>query len=650
MSLFSRFRGVLGVMAALLLSARVLWAQPAMPAMPDVPPEPPAAAPAAPPAETPATVPAAAPLPAPGLRMQLAQADHPSGVYYAKEDAKFSLLVDNPGDAPAVLDGQLEFGATPVGAAPFKALAITPITAASVGPRQRVRLTVAATFGGPGAYEVRWRQKPVELPGGLALRCIFPPRAIGTATPWIASVSRAAATTPGYLADFKTRTGIGWLVLEDPWPTAEESGQPRFGGALALTAGELDTLLAEAHNSGVQIVLRVSLAADAPNGPAQVYALHEHIVRLLKAGAVRAIVVQPHIGPGARAETISAYASFYLAVYDAAKKHDKTIQMLGAGSTTLTEAFLLTKPKNGSGLQAYVDAIAAMPLAPELWRVHTAGPRWQNRPIWMLPLPPGNAEMPRVSPALLLAENVRTVPVPDDDRGTTAHLFGGAVFFQRVRTDLPVNVLVFQGTDYAVAAICGLGAGSPADMEWPGLSTLVVTPQHPPTLEVADANDEFRMVDEAGNAVDCRFGDIVQAPLDARVRYLLSSDPADDMVALLRTSPLNNGPLAAARVIGWNAARDSGVAEVKVSVRNAASDDLTGTLRLLLPAPAGGGAPEAASAAVVAEKNVSNIAPGQAVEWIAALTGMEKRPAEILVEVASERMTQRFIVAVPPAP
>ncbi|MEI8197188.1 MAG: hypothetical protein WCI73_14920, partial [Phycisphaerae bacterium] len=447
------------------------------------------------------SMPSVSPNPVP-LHISLAQCDHPSGIYYAREPARCTLLIENPNAAPTIFQGQIAFGPAPADGQAFKPLTITPLTETTIAPRQRAKIEVTGTVGPPGRYEFRWNNQPVDVVGGqtgeLEVRCIFPPRDRAAETlpaedqkaaaaeggaakvakppaPWVMRLPRAAALVPGYLADFSARTSISRFILEDPWPipTSSANGPAVFGGPLALNGTELQTLLAQVRAAQVRLTIRLALTPEALTEPAQLTALHAHITALLQAAgkSVEGIVVTlPAASPPAGQVSLrEAAIAHYLAVYDAAKKHDRNIVMLGLGSVTHTGNIIFRHDAASPDLTPYVDALAITQRFGELWQLNQAiappnlsdrkfAPVWPKKPIWILPHPPhekaaaGAGEVFE-SPALALAQSslaglvggLKAVPVPDFDRGVTVHLFGQSVFYQRLRPDLPPFLAAFQG-------------------------------------------------------------------------------------------------------------------------------------------------------------------------------------------------------------
>ena len=698
------------------------------------------------------------------LRVSLVQCDHASGIYYARESARCTLLVENPNATPATLQGEIIFGqAAEGGSQPFKPLSITPLTESSIAPRQRARIEVTGTVGAPGRYELRWNNRPVDalsqsssigdkvagtlrvpsartplnrLPnatddgtrsvpatlgrieieqpldgavvagggggGGLEVRCIFPPRDLaptpetrpvtGEELPadggagkvkvnkspglWVMRLPRAAMLVPGYLADFSARTGISRFVLEDRWPVAftDAEGNSVPGWPVDWSDTELETLLAQVRAAKVRLIIRVAIPPSVVANPARLTALHAHIAALLRAAGQQVegiVVTMPGIplppGPGELAPRVSA-VSFYLAIYDAAKKQDRNIVMLGLGSVTQTGEILYRHEAGQPDLTPYVDALAITQGFGELWQLNQAiapadGTKsrtgsWPQKPILILPHPPhefgtgaGPAREVFESPALALAQGsvaglvggLKAVPVPDFDRGVTVHLFGQSVFYQRLRPDLPPFLAVFQGNGYAVAAIAGLGAGTPNDMEWPWLET-----QSRGDLEVPDDSDELRVVDEVGNPVDCRRGDLLRIPLDHRVRYLLQpTGSAEDLLATLRSSEVRGLTALEVRFVDLRPA-DAATgtsAQLKLQLRNATSASFLGDLRVYLPRPPTATEAAEAKPILLGQGIFTTLSSAAKMDFVVSLSQFpEPRPERLLVEYVIGKETRRVMV------
>ncbi len=88
------------------------------------------------------------------LRWSWENPDHASGIYYAKADAKLTLLLDNTTKDALPVAGQILFGRLE-GPAPgtFKPLSVTPLAAATLQGGQRAKIPLAVTFAAAGDYE-----------------------------------------------------------------------------------------------------------------------------------------------------------------------------------------------------------------------------------------------------------------------------------------------------------------------------------------------------------------------------------------------------------------------------------------------------------------------------------------------------------------
>lgn len=673
-------------------------------------------------------------VPQPQLEVKLGQLDHPSGIYYARELAKGTLWVDNPSSEPLTLQGEVVFGEVveSAGSSPpppagksesgtggngdeFKKLSITPLTATVIAPGKRAKVEVSGLVGPPGRYEFRWNQTRILSPSGLEVRCIYPPHAAGkgeteeaapgtenpsTTLPqtrkpalWVMRMPRPAANNPDYLADFSKRTGINRFVLEDTWPIPQADtadGHLRFGGPLALTAGEFQELLTQAQQAKVHLIFRVTLHSPAPGEAAQLKAFHEHIAALLKVAgnSVQAMIINMPSSDPAALPPPSTIASYYLAAYDAAKKHNKNIVMLGLGSVSQTKAGLLDPLPGQVSLAPYVDALGTSMKYGELWRLHQ--PDLKNflaqHPLWILPSPPhenngdaipdtvevGNSATPwemEESPAIALAQvgvgaeglkpndkngvaggggglRLAAVPVPDLDRGVTLHLFGEAVFYQRIRPELPLFIGVFQGNDYAVAAVAGLGAGAPNDLDWPNLPL-----NSHGILEIADDADEMRVVDERGYPVACRIADVLRIPLDHQVRYVLKSGSAEELNAMLHAGEIRNMPLLEVReaeLVAADASQNLGD-RLKIRIRNATRYEAAGEIKVYLAEISQSEAnhPLAVEPVLLGRGSFKNLASAEAVELMIGLTQLPPASAEtrqLRLEISIGKEQQQILV------
>jgi hypothetical protein len=178
------------------------------------------------------------------------------------------------------------------------------------------------------------------------------------------------------------------------------------------------------------------------------------------------------------------------------------------------------------------------------------------------------------------------------DRGVTAHLLGGAVFFQHLHADVPPCIAVFQGDGFAVAGISGFHAPTPLDAAFPAVAAASQTiaparAERPraakfayPNLQVSDDSHAMRVVDTAGRPVDCRDGDTLYVPAADRVVYLLQAGNAEDLVALLRTAVTDRLPMfeLAPPVPGVDKDHRP---TLTLRLRNITAVELAGSLRIL---------------------------------------------------------------------
>ncbi len=305
-------------------------------------------------AQPPSPAAVAVPPPATGLDWTWTNADHPSGIYYAKSDAQFTLIIDNPTDHPLPIGGQILFGshdppapsptaATNPTADNFKTIAIIPVTSANLQPGQRAKIPLSVTFAAVGTYELRSIQDQTDTrvtnSTGTSLECIFAPResaALPAArteeTPWITTLPQPAVLTPGYLTDFIRQTTIRRFLIDERF-AFDPQARVGLGFGASLNAGshEVDALLAEAFLAKAGIVLRVTVPT-ADNAPAdrtlagfQQY-LRDAIHR--SHGALKAVVIAPDAPGPLNSAQQAAFRAFYLAGYQTAKHEDKALLML----------------------------------------------------------------------------------------------------------------------------------------------------------------------------------------------------------------------------------------------------------------------------------------------------------------------------------
>ena len=515
------------------------------------------------------------------LRVTLLAADHPSGIYLAKEAATFSLLFENLADRDMPLAGHIAFGPVPAGKKPFKSQVTVPIAATAVGAGKSVKLEVPVTFSAAGAYELHFQPDAtsdilVVHPSGLQLLAIFTPRGAGAESgkvpvnPWIMPLPRCAAAIADFLPDFAARTSIHRFLLDEAFLFDPEARRvPVVGASLEASGDQLAVLFADFAKAKSALILRVSVPVlDTPD-PKSVAAFNQYIADAMVRShhMLTAIAVAPDLPATVELtdDQILAYRAYYLAAYAAAKKPgagEKPILLLGSGDALLTHKLLFTRTAKTTDLHAYIDALAItdlslqLPLARKLLED-------TKTPIWLLP-PAGkqNAEVrmqgiePSV-PSLALAESLAIIPVPPpaEDRGVTAHLFGGAVIFQRLHPEALPYIAIFQGEDYAVAAVGGfqgnvpvLGSAAAGAETRPSVAdarssaTAPSEPQSLANLEVGDDTQSLRVVDTAGNTVDCRIGDTLYVPVQERMVYVLQTGSAEDLAALLRTATAHNMP------------------------------------------------------------------------------------------------------------
>ena len=459
---------ILGVWAA---SAALGQAQPDMPAVPATDSDNTREAPVNPPESrsSPATTsssPAStsvASAPATALRMWF-QADHPSGLYYTKEQAAIDVIAELPrgvkGEVGSELAGMISFGQMVPGpdGTTFKVLSITPIADATVKPGQRVKMSVKVAFPAPGEYVLRLNADPIPGAGGTELRCIFAPRGTepkASETSWITLLPPAATEVPGYLADYVKRTGIRRFVLDETW------GPELTRDVKVLTRSQRETLLANVAEAKAALVWRLSLTAEARADGRHVTAMNHFVTAFAGQAKESLAAVCLDSGQAApTAEELERFRAFYLSAYDAAKKQNKGVLMLGVGSVVNTDLFLVT-PARGENLRRYVDVLAAEERPVDVRRAldHQALKTWTGVPVWVLPEP--TAQVPA---AALKAAGVAVVPVNLAERNVPAHLLGGAVLTDRLHQEFVPHIAVFQGDGYAVAAIAGVGAGTLLDV------------------------------------------------------------------------------------------------------------------------------------------------------------------------------------------
>jgi len=516
---------------------------------PEVPTTIPATRPAIPatlPAATEPVVQPAGTLPAAvALRLSWSSVDHPSGLYYPNEAGKLSILIQNPAGVAQEFAGSFKFVRRTADGTPAVPISITPITATPIAAGQQALLELAVTFATPGTYEIIWDQHPLAAAAaGGTLECIYAPRGAEAApgeAPWIAPLPANAFMVAGFLEDYAKRTGVHRFVWDCPWQPGQQ-GAPA-GDGHALTEPELAAALQGLKASGSQLVVRLRVRTDGAAEPA---GLSAYVTALLAKcnGACRAVVVD--VDPALVSAAPEVARGIYLAAYAGAKKQGPDVMLLGFSHAAATRA-LLSGLLAGARLDDYVDAVAVDGTpADTLWAMDPAGAG--KRAVWILP-EAAAAPATLVPAAVALAGGAKVVPVPPGDRGVTLHLLGGAVLYQQLHAACPPFLAVFQGNGLAVAAVAGMGAGTPQDLAWPGLLAAAGVPPRDvtagpgpddPQLEVADPDSSFRVVNWAGDTINCRRGDLLRLPVDQRVCYLVASGMAEDLVAALRTADLRN--------------------------------------------------------------------------------------------------------------
>lgn len=550
------------------------------------------------------------------LRITLVAADHPSGLYLATDEAKFTCLVENLADRDVPLAGQVAFGPVPGsggGKQPFKPVATVPIAATTLGAGRTVKLEVPVSFAGTGAYELRWQgagdgggggaDVTIVHPEGLELTAIFAPRGGGgggeiPGNPWLIELPRTAAHVPGFIADFAARTSIHRFLIEESFLFDPETRRtPAMGASLEVSGEQLAAFFTDLARARCELVLRVSVPVlDTPDAKS-LAAFHQYIAdAVTRSGkTLKAVAITPDIAPTAALtdDQISAYRAYYMAAYEAARKNDKSVLFLGTSDALLTHKLLLTVSPKHIDLRPYVDALAVSDSTQQLALARKLVANTRT-PLWVLPPRIANPLAPASSPAVALAEGaaVTCVPAMAADRGVTAHLFGGAVFFQNVHPEIPPYMCAFQGDGFAVAAIAGFHAATPLDGAFPALAAAAQTvaplkgetkrdaKQDYPCLEVSDDAQAMRVVDTAGSPVDCRVGDTLYVPATDRVVYLLQAGNAEDLVALLRTAVTDRLPMfeVPAPVAGMDGEKRP---TLTLRLRNVTAAELSGALRVL---------------------------------------------------------------------
>jgi hypothetical protein len=613
-------------------------------------------------------------LPADKLRLTWDAPDHASGIYYVKDDGTVTVLVDCPGPEAAELSGEILFGSSTGGPEEdggFKALSVTPITAARIRSGQRAKIPLNLSFGAAGTYELRWRRGgrtqtiPSDTPG-WNLECIFAPRGTieedapkNPSTPWVTTLPRAAARHPGYLADYVQRTTVRRFVIDERFAfDPEKNIGLGFGASTGASVKEIDGLLSQAAAAKVKFILRVTVPGASETATADartIAAFREYVADAVRRGkgTLAALAIVPDAE--ATAAEIRQFRACYLAGNETAKRADKNIALLGAGSAVLSKEWL-----GEANLAMYVDAMAIADAAREPPAARTLLAR-AKKPLDLLPPRRGGTWAPAAA-GLAAGAAMVPVPPPEVDHGVTAHLLGGATLMQRLRvtvptadptapdsTDIPF-VAVFQGDGYAVAAIAGFGAGTDLDGLYPGLTRgrtqveAARTEDAPagPTLCIGDDTRTMRVVDSAGAPVDCRVGDSLFVPAEDEVFYVLQGGSAADLAGSLRVASGNALPAFEIGVI-------PGADGLTIRLHNITTRELGGQLRLIRV----GSSPDA-SPATLAESDFGPLGPGKTSDVPLELPHEEaeaqRAPMAVEIETSgSKPLVQRTALPLPVA-
>ena len=602
-------------------------------------------------------------------------ADHPSNLYYAKEEAQLEVIVENPSAGSLPFAGSIDFGPAPAGKEPFKPTSITPIAATTVDAGQRLKISLTATLPSPGSYVLRCNNQFIAAGNGNPLRCIFAPRGLDASdSPWVIALPPGAVDTAGVLADFAQRTGIRRYVLDETWSPGAD--------ARMLTVAQREILWADvagakvggdesgkgAGKCEVTVRLALTLAADTKH----VAAFHQYVAELVAAskGAITAVVLDagnalPNAGEIAR------FRAYYLAAYDAAKKANKSVLMLGGGSVVNTDLFLIAPPGENAAanLAAYVDIVAVMDTPADVRRALERAGDKEKKPLWVLPSRTGAG----VPAAALKAANAAVIPVTLADRNVVPQLLGGTVATERMHEGIPPYVAIFQGDGYAVAAIAGLGAGTLLDADagllalvapggtgagTPALSAATIKkdapegfvpdPPHgpplvvePATLEVADDARAMNAVDCRGGALACRTGDILNIPVTGEVAYLLSGGSAEDLTGLLRTALPHGLPRVAVSVRSFVVPTFKTPGKLVVSFKNITAGEISGSIEVY--------AVRGRSTQGLAEEVLKTLAAGQTREMTIALVNVDTLDS-VTLDVMIGKSHQLHTVTAPSLP
>jgi hypothetical protein len=582
------------------------------------------------------------------------------------------VIIENLSTEPQRIEGSIAFGLSVArggggGGSEFKALSITPITAATLAPKERAKLPIAVRFEAAGPYELRWvhgekSSDVIEGVGGVALQAIFAPRTTqDRRAPWVTVLPRQAALAPGYLADLAAQTTVTRFVMDERFAFDPSTNIGlAVGASMRLTPAQVNEMFTQVAAAKGSVILRVAVPMQRPATRKSLTAFREFLADAAgkMRGTLKGLVIAPDVGGPFTAEHRAIYRDFYLAGYGEAKKIDKGIVMLGAGTAQGTRELLLTgsAESRGEDLRAYVDAIAINDTAgqPGIAREIAEGKGNGKLPIWILPpnsLDPWSA----VPSAAALAEEAAVVPLPPPqvDRGVTAHLFGGAVIFQKSHPERLPYIATFQGDGYAVAAVAGLGAGTPLDAVHPWLARTrsVVSPvrddEKPsyPSLELPDDTRSLRVVDAVGAPVDCRSGDVLFVPASERMMYVLASGNAEDLAALLRPAMGNRLPVMEIAATGF-VALENGKYSLTLKLTNITREEMGGDVKVVLPP-----GPEQKAATTLGENLVVPIAGGKSIELTLPLTSetLLAGKTAVIVEVTTKKHIQRTAVILPQA-
>ena len=511
------------------------------------------------------------------LRVSWANPDHSSGIYYPRGTGTVTIIIENPTAGSLPLAGSIAFGPHTENAKEFKPLSVTPITPSTLAAGERATVNITLQFANVGAYDLRWittdQSTLLQNSAGEKLECIFAPRITGE-TRWLAPLPRQAASIASYLGDFATQTGVHRFLLDERFAfDLEHNVGLAAGASLGASEQQIDAMFQDAAKSHAGILLRVAVPVKDVD-PRLFTAFHEYIDNAVRrsSGALQALAILPD-SDASTPEQRAIFRRFYLAAYEAAKSRDKSILMLGAGTAQATRELIADQ-----GLIKYVDGLAITDASSQPLAAAALG----KLPLWILP-PPGG-EVPAA--AIQLAEDaaVVTIPAPAIDHGATAHLLGGAAFYQKLSPASFPYVAVFQGDGYSVAAVAGQSAGAPLDGIYAELQKSRTTvgaaeddgkPPYP-NFEVADEPGSMRVVDAAGAPVDCRNGDTLYVPAADKIVYVIAGGSAEDLMSILRVAASNRLPVA-----GLNIAHGDNALTLRL--KNITADQLRGKLRILQP-------------------------------------------------------------------